>query len=167
MNDYYGRPYSGNREPNADYFDDYMGDNSAPAIFEGGIDKHGGVRDYDDVKYTATPEGVTVSFHCRSCPLPLKLDVTWAELFVVAQAPKTHFLPEGWALSEVNRAPYPAVKCQGCQSLAPIMFTPDWSAKRVDAALRAGLVTPPQLAQDPQVRYVQSLLAQGRTHGGG
>jgi hypothetical protein len=161
-----GGPYKGQRERGIDYFDDIMSDNSIPAIFDTDLGG-GGMRDYEKVSSQPNQSGVTVHMHCRACPSPAEIHIDWTELFMVAMAPRSQMLPQGWRRSEVNQAAYPDLRCNCGATCAPII-TPDWAQKQVDAALRGGLVTPQQLAADPQVRQVQAILAQhaARAQGG-
>jgi hypothetical protein len=152
-----GGPYQGPRDPNVDYFDDIMGDNSPPTIFDGD-----GFRDYEAIKWVPNAQGLSISMHCRACPRPCRIDVTWPELFVVSHAPRTNVLPQGWVKSEVNGAPFPNVRCNNCGAVCAPIITPEFAQKRVDAALRAGLTNQQTLIQDPQVRHIASLMAQAQ-----
>lgn len=153
-----GGPYKGDRAQGVDYFDDIMGDNSIPAIFDTDMGG-GGMRDYEKVSSHASKSGVKVNMHCRACPAPAEIDIDWTELFLVAMAPRSGILPQGWRRSEVNQAAYPELRCN-CGAICAPIITPDWAQKQLDAALRGGLITSQQLAADPQVRHVQGMLSQ-------
>lgn len=151
-----GGRYKGPRDARADYFDDYMGDNSPPTIFDGD-----GMRDYDTVRTTAAQEGIIVEMHCRSCSKGARIVLEWPELFIVAHAPATNMLPAGWKRSDVNSSTYPDLKCS-CGSLCCPMVSPDWAAKQVKSALESGLLTRERLASEPAVQHVQQMLQQRR-----
>ncbi len=153
-----GGPFRGQRDRSVDYFDDIMGDNSIPAIFEGSIDQAGGgMRNYDGIKATPTAEGMVIKMHCRSCPLENEITIPWTELFVVGHAPRSGILPRGWKASEVNMALYPETHCS-CRTLCAPIVAPDWAARKVDAALKSGLITQQMLWADPEVQAVARAL---------
>jgi hypothetical protein len=161
-----GGPFRGQRERNVEYFDDIMGDNSPPALFEGSIDQSGGgMRNYDEAKSEVTAEGIEVQMHCRACPLENKILIPWSELFIVGHAPTSGLLPREWKKSDVNMAPYPETYC-ACRTLCAPIIPPDWAARKVEAALRAGLVSQQQLMSDPQVQALAQHLAQRQQRGG-
>lgn len=154
-----GGPFRGQREHNVDYFDDIMGDNSAPAIFDGGVAKQGGIRNYDGIQEKTTAAGVEVMMHCRACNLENKISIPWTELYIVAHAPQSGLLPQGWRRSDVNMAPYPETFCP-CRTLCAPIVQPDWAARKVDSALRAGLITHQGLMSDPAVMALAQRMAQ-------
>lgn len=149
-----GGVFRGAREKGMDYFDDIMGDNTVPAIFDGD-----GFKNFDSMKTEPTPEGMAIKMHCRACHLEAELLLSWAELFIVAHAPRSGLLPSGWKRSEVNRSAYPEINCR-CDTLLPVNIEPEWAAHQVDAAQRAGLLTPDMLRADPQVQALQQRMAQ-------
>lgn len=154
-------PYRGLRERNVDYFDDVMGDNNPPAIFEGGIDQSGGgMRNYDGMKITPTPEGIEARMHCRSCPLENVVLLTWPELFIVSHAARTGLLPKEWKRSEVNMGAYPDTHCS-CRTLCAPIVTPDWAAQKVNAAMQAGLITQEALLRNPEVQALAAHMRGG------
>lgn len=151
-----GGRYRGPRDPKADYFDDIMGDNSTPSIFQTDM---GGLDAYERVQKQADSNGITYHMHCRppGCGAPKNVLISWGELFVVAHAPESHVLPPDWKMSEVNMAPCPDCYCQCGAPLNPIV-TPDEAAREVDQALRRNIITEQQLAADPVVQRVQAIL---------
>ncbi len=153
-----GGPFKGQRIAGVDYFDDIMGDNSIPAIFDTDLGG-GGMRDYEKVSATPNAQGIEVNMHCRACPMPAKIDIDWAELFLVAMAPRSGVLPDGWRRSEANAAAYPDLRCN-CGAVCAPIISPDWAQKQIDAALRGGLLNIQVLQNNPQVRQVQGLLNQ-------
>ena len=155
-----GSPFRGQREQNVDYFDDIMGDNSPPPIFDGSIDgSGGGIRNYDGMRSTPSAAGMEVLMHCRVCPLENRILIPWEELFIVGHAPRSGLLPQGWAKSEVNMAPYPETQCS-CRALCAPIIPPDWAMAKVNAALHSGLITQQKLMADPQVQVLAQRLAQ-------
>jgi hypothetical protein len=149
-----GKPFDGPRIDNVDYFDDIMGDNSAPAIFDGQ-----GFQQYERVQATPNKNGIMILMPCRACGRDKRIDITWPEVFIVAHAPRTNIIPNGWDKSQINQAPYPKLSCDSCQALCGPIIQPDWAMQRIDGALRAGLVSPEALQQDPQVRFVAAAIA--------
>jgi hypothetical protein len=151
-----GGKYKGPRDGRADYFDDYMGDNAPPAIFDGD-----GMRDYDAVRSTATQKGIVVDMHCRACSKSARIELEWPELFVVGHADQTDILPAGWKRSAPNGAAYPEVKC-ACGAVCSPVVTPDWAAKQVEAALKSGLLSRETLASDEGVQQLGRIIASRR-----
>ena len=154
-----GGLYRGHREDGCDYFDDVMGDNDVPAIF---ATPGGGLGEYESIKTEATPDGMAVRMHCRppGCGQPRGIEITWAELFIIANAPQTGILPDGWARSETNASCYPAIQCRCGQPIAP-MISPGWAGRQLNDALQANQTSQQALAQDPQVQRLQTMMRGG------
>jgi hypothetical protein len=137
--------YKGARVPGGDYFDDVLGDNR-----EAGIHKGMGLDDFDRVSEELTPDGVAMSqLSCRACGNHADLEVTWEELFYVANngPGKPLVLPQGWARSERNMSCYFQVKCPKCSDgYYAVHFTPDEAKSRLAQAANSGLVTEQQAA---------------------
>jgi len=144
-----GGIYRGNREPNVDYFDDIMGDNSVPTIFSGS-----GMEQLESIQATSNPQGVMVDMMCRppGCGKPVKILLEWPELFIAAHAPATGIVPYGWERSEENMMPYPRMNCSRCGNLIAPMVPPQWAKRQVDSALEAGLITQEELLANPVVQ---------------
>lgn len=147
-----GGRYRGSRDSAGDYFDDVMGDNSVPSMFQTDM---GGIGEYEGMKERATEQGLVITMHCRppGCGKPREVTISWGELFLVANLPQTGRLPQGWQISQVNQAAYPDLNCNCGQTVAP-MITPDWASRQVELAMNGGLITQEQLARDPQVMAV-------------
>lgn len=154
-----GGKYKGPRDERGDYFDDIMGDNSIPEIFDGP-----GMRDYENVSARATQKGPVIDMHCRVCSRGARIQIEWGELFIAAHTPKTGIMPAGWKRSDVNAALYPDLTCQCGGDCAP-MITPDWAAQQVEAALQSGVLTEQALANDPQVQAVNAAVQQRQGRG--
>lgn len=156
-----GGPFRGQRERNVDYFDDVMGDNSVPALFDGSIDQSGGgMRNYDGMKVTPTPEGIDVRMHCRACPLENVITLSWPELFIVSHAARSGMLPAGWKRSDVNMGAYPETHCS-CRTLCAPIVTPDWAAQKVNAAMQSGLITQEVLLKNQEVQALAQRMRGG------
>lgn len=152
-----GGQYRGPRSTGCDYFDDIMGDNDVPAIFQ---TPQGGMGAYESVRPESTPEGIVVHMFCRppGCGNGRNVTITWAELFIVAHAPQTGVLPDGWARSEVNAACYPMLECRCGQPIAP-MIAPDWAMRQVNSALSQNLTNMQAIGADPQVMRLRQQAA--------
>lgn len=155
-----GRPWDGQRDPNADYFDDYMGDNEAPGMFGPGM------KDYDRVQVQKNRQGLTCRFHCRGCSADVVLDVEWHELYVVSMMPVTSdlmgggnpILPPQWTLSDVNRSAYPAMKCNKCGALCALHFTPGECRREIESAIESRILGEQQLRAHPAVAGILDML---------
>ncbi len=148
--------WQGSREPNAEYFDDVMGNNEDTGIFTGSD----GMQDYDGLKPSKTREEVTVKMHCRMCNNGLVVGIEWPELYLIATSPQTGLLPRGWQRSAKNAAAFPAdIKCGGpCGGAAiPLMVPPDWAKQQIANAINQNLITEEWLMAQPPV---QALLAE-------
>ncbi len=156
-----GRPWDGPRDPNCDYFDDYMGDNEAPAIFGPGM------KDYDGVRTQKSRQGLQSRFHCRACSLDVVLDVEWHELFIISMMPVTEqisgqpLVPQNWTISEVNRAAYPNMHCR-CGALCALMFTPLECQKEVETAIASRVLDEQQLRAHPAVQAIHNMIMEAR-----
>lgn len=155
-----GGIFRGARQEGAEYFDDIMGDNSTPEIFR---TDQGGIGAYDSVQAQAGPTGMTIVMHCRppGCGHRRNVILSWPELFVVAYAPQTDFLPPDWDFSAANQSPYPKVTCPCGEPVAP-MIPCDWAMRQVSQAIQNQVVTQQQLMGDPSVRQAVAILQRGQ-----
>lgn len=156
-----GRPWDMPRDPNADYFDDYMGDNEAPSMFGPGM------KDYDRVQVEKTRQGLAARFHCRGCSSDVRLDVEWHEIYVVSMMPVTADLmggnpivPPEWTLSEINGTAYPAMKCGKCGALCALHFTPAECRREIETAIESRMLSQQALMAHPAVRHILGMIHQ-------
>jgi len=149
-----GGRYKGAREPGVDLFDDIMGDNRTPDIFR---TPEGGMDEYESVRVTQDPtgKGINISMNCRppGCGARRMIGVTWPELFLIANAPRTGLLPQGWEKSRVTNNPQPILECN-CGQLVQPQVPSDWAQRQVSSALQQGVVDMATIENDPMVRQV-------------
>ena len=141
-----GGGYQGARIPGGDYFDDVFGDHKSAGIHEGM-----GLADYDRIQQQLTPTGVMCSqLSCRACGNHADLEVSWEELFYVANngPGQPLVLPQGWARSEQNMSCYFQHSCPKCgDGYYAVHFTPDEAKRLLKQAADSGLITRDQAAQ--------------------
>jgi hypothetical protein len=137
--------HRGPRVDGGDYFDDILGDHKGAGIHEGmGLD------DYDRVSEQLTADGIAISqLSCRACGNHADMEVTWEELFYVANngPGKPLVLPQEWKRSEKNMSCYLQIHCPKCSDgYYAVHFTPDEAKKRLAQAAESGFITQ-ELAQ--------------------
>lgn len=144
--------YKGARDPRCDYFDDIMGSVEEAGIFNTDHPAEG-IRDFENVQVQREREGIRANVPMRHQSGRADLLITWGELYVIAEAPKTGVLPQGWSRSEVNRAAYPDV-------YPPLMVAPDWAQNQLKRAVNDGLLHQADLESDPNVQMLGRFLQQ-------
>lgn len=152
--------YKGPRIHGVDYFDDVMGDNVVPQMFQGALGG-GGMESHERTNFERDRQGIVVSCECRQCSSNCRIGVTWGELYKVAAAPQTGVLPNGWQRSDANATAYPDLKCNRCQGLVAIQFEPRWCMDQIRDALGNNVIDQSILANDRDVQEVNARL-QGR-----
>jgi hypothetical protein len=129
--------FQGSRVDGGEYFDDVTGRDDA-GVFHGL-----GAEDYEGIKETLGPDGLTVTMNCRVCGKAHAVTLEWMELFVVGtNGPQVApMLPRGWAYSDANGKAYPNhIPCSKCQAKLCPMVTPEEARQHVNDALSRGLV---------------------------
>lgn len=152
-----GGAFKGSRQGGSDYFDDIMADNRVPAMFE--TAGNTGMAAYEAITQQQTEQGIHITMHCRppGCGNQRGIDISWAELFVVANAPRTGILPEGWKKSNHNHMAYPDLRCS-CSEPVVAMIPCDEAAKLCDQAFKSGVTSFEAIAGDRQVQAVRQKL---------
>jgi len=136
--------FQGKRNPQADYFDDFLTDDPG-GVFEGGA-----LSGFESVKERIEPDGVHVKLDCRYCGGPAEVTFSWEDMFVVgSNGPRLPpVFPQGWGYSPNNQDAYFQARCTRCGNPGfAVHYRPDEARKLVNAAVQRGYISPAQIDQ--------------------
>lgn len=139
--------YRGARDPRCDYFDDIMGSVDEAGIFNTDHPAEG-IRDFENVQVQRERGGLRINVPMRHQSGRGDLLVSWGELYVIAECPKTGILPPGWQRSELNRAAFP-------DEYPPLVIAPDWARNQLKRAADDGVLVASDLQADPNYQMLE------------
>jgi hypothetical protein len=121
-----------------DYFDDVL--SGLGGVFE----DSSALKSHESIQEKTTREGAEYRLECRMCSGESKILVNWLELFIISLNGKGKPIrtpsPQ-WKRSDNNGTMYVSLQCGRCGNEGYFLhITPEEAEKRVDGAIRSGIL---------------------------